>query len=92
MANLVVSNRYTGAQTDTAQVTAAATQKIYVKAVHLSVPAGQNAQIKLGSTVVCTTEGSLNLPAQFEGGLGDDLTVTSSGAVSVAVVYQIGTR
>lgn len=92
MTNQVFSNRYATTQATTTIVDVTAPQKIQVKYLHLSVPAGQNAQVFLGSNQVASTEGFLNMPVTLEGAPGDDLKLSSSGAVSITAVFQVATR
>lgn len=92
MANQVSSTRFATAQAATAVVDVTTPQRIQVKSIALSVPAGQNAQVSLGATEIASTEGSLSMAMDVNGTPGADLTVTSSGAVSVSVVYQVATR
>lgn len=90
MTNQVYSVRYSGAQAGTSLIATTADQILHVYGISLSVPAGQNAQVSIGATQIASTEGSLNLVnIATRGAKGSDMTITSSGAVSVSVVYQL---
>lgn len=92
------ANRYSEAQSDTKLIDVASTDKVRIIAVHLSVPAGQNAKLEFdaGTDVpIVSTETAVNLSGlygQVVGAKGQDVLLTSSGAVSVAIVYEVASR
>jgi len=90
--------RYTGATSDDALISVGASQRCRILAIHLSVPAGQNAQIEFDDgtdVVIVSTETAVNLPiprGQVVGAKGQDVLVTTSGAGSVGIVYEMVSR
>lgn len=80
------------AQAATVLLSVPAGSKVQIRAIHLSVPDTQSASIAVGSTYSFPTNGSLNLDftnGRIRGGDGEDITVTSSGAVSAFVTYDL---
>jgi hypothetical protein len=87
----------TTAQTDLEVIAANADRAIRPRAIHLSVPSGQHAQLKYGSAVIASTHGNLNLDEAavregFESGKNQAMTLDSSGGVSVTIVYDLVKR
>lgn len=91
----VAAGRYATARTAEVLVNAGANQKVRVRAIHLSVPAGEYASISLGGEVIAATEDHIDM-AYLEGDAqsakAHDLTLDSSGAVSYTVLYDLLNR
>lgn len=91
MGHLTFANRWATARTDEVLLASDAAGRYEIIGMHLSVPAGQNAQIKMGSETIASTETQLSLSGfGRRSGRSTAVTVTSSGAVSVTLIYKKG--
>lgn len=90
MSDSIFSQRFATAQTTTTLVTPPTGARLKIKFIGLSTVAAGNAQLFIDSTQIATTESALNMADMYyKGALNGVLKVTSSGAVSVTVVYEI---